>query len=541
MWGVMSEMGSLSRRELLALIGSTAGPAVMTMAMSSLGLAGQSNYRAEPDLSGAPKGVRVLVLGAGLAGLISAYELRRAGYEVEVLEYNSRVGGRNWTLRGGDIYTELGGETQKVDFDEGLYFNPGPWRIPHHHYAILDYCRRFGVALEPFVQVNHNAFVHSSKALGGRPVRYREVAADFQGYVAELLAKSLGQSKLDEAIDKEDKEILIEALRNWGALDEELRYSASFAASMRRGFDKPLGGGIDPFPIVSKPLSLEDILRPGLWQCLLPGSLQLFQTTLLQPVGGMDQISKAIYRELGDIVRFDAKVVAIRQNEHGARVAYEDLRERGDIREVAADWVVCTIPLSILSQIDFDASDALKAGVAAVPYGAAVKIGLQFKRRFWEEDDFIFGGVTTTDLPIHQIGYPNSEFLRRGKGVLLGAYVFGSPALEYTSVPAAERVRRAVALGARIHPQYPSEFENGVAVAWHRAPFALGCAGLWSDAARAEHYRNVAEIDGRLVLAGEHVSLLPAWQEGAALSALDAVTRLHKRILEKSEHVAAKH
>lgn len=536
----MSEIPNLSRRDLLALIGAAAGPAAMTLAMTSLGLAGESTYRAAPDLSGAPKGVRVLVLGAGLAGLISAHELRKAGYEVEILEYNSRVGGRNWTLRGGDVYTELGGETQTVAFDEGHYFNPGPWRIPYHHHAILDYCRKFGVALEPFVQINHNAYVHSAKALGGRPVRYREIAADFYGYVAELLAKSVSEAKLDEAVAKEDKEILIEALRNWGALDQNLRYAAGFASSMRRGFDKPLGAGVDPFPIPSEPLALTDILRPGLWQALVPGTLQLFQTTLFQPVGGMDQISKAIHRELGDIVRFDAKVVAIRQDERGARVAYEDLRAGGVVREVAADWVVCTIPLSILSQIDIDASDAFKAGVAAVPYGAAIKIGLQFKRRFWEEDELIFGGVTTTDLPIHQIGYPNSQFLSRGKGVLLGAYVFGSPAYEYTSLPAAERVRRAVALGAQIHPQYPAEFEAGVAVAWHRSPFSLGCSGAWGDAARAEHYKTVAAIDGRLVLAGEHVSLLPAWQESAVLSALDAVTRLHRRILEKTDHVATK-
>ena len=52
---------------------------------------------------------------------------------------------------GGDSYTELGGATQRCAFDEGLYLNPGPWRIPYHHHAILDYCRRFGVALEPFI------------------------------------------------------------------------------------------------------------------------------------------------------------------------------------------------------------------------------------------------------------------------------------------------------------------------------------------------------------------------------------------------------
>ena len=62
--------------------------------------------------------------------MVAALELRRAGYRVQVLEYNNRAGGRCWSLRGGDSYTELGGATQRCEFDSGLYFNPGPARLP---------------------------------------------------------------------------------------------------------------------------------------------------------------------------------------------------------------------------------------------------------------------------------------------------------------------------------------------------------------------------------------------------------------------------
>ena len=96
------------------------------------------------------------------------------------------------------------------------------------------------------------------------------------------------------------------------------------------------------------------------------------------------------------------------------------------------------------------------------------------------------------------------------------------------------RVPHPLADGARIHPQYRDEFETGVAVAWHRVPWTHGCFGNWSDGARRTHYRNLCGIDGRVVLAGEHASLLPAWQEGAVLSSLDAVTRLHGRITAKA-------
>ena len=124
----------------------------------------------------------------------------------------------------------------------------------------------------------------------------------------------------------------------------------------------------------------------------------------------------------------------------------------------------------------------MKAAIDAVPYAASVKIGLQFKRRFWEEDEAIYGGISYTDLPIRQIAYPNTGFNGAGRGVLLGAYLFeGANAYEFTAMPPAERVARAVEFGAGIHPQYKAEFENGVAVAWHRVPFTLGCAGDWTE------------------------------------------------------------
>ena len=125
-----------------------------------------------------------MILGAGLAGMTAALELRNAGYKVQVLEFNSRAGGRNWTLRGGDSFTELGGATQTCEFEHGLYINPGPWRIPYHHRALLDYCKRLNVALEPFIQLNHNAYLHASRAFGGAPQRIRAVKADFQGQVS---------------------------------------------------------------------------------------------------------------------------------------------------------------------------------------------------------------------------------------------------------------------------------------------------------------------------------------------------------------------
>jgi monoamine oxidase len=522
-----------SRRDLLSLIGAVAGSTAMVHAMTALGFASESGFKGPIKLEGDPKGASVLILGAGLAGMTAALELRKAGYKVQILEFNSRPGGRNWTLRGGDSFTELGGITQTCEFEQGLYINPGPWRIPYHHHAVLDYCKRLNVALEPFIQLNHNALLHTSKAFGGKPQRIREIKTDFQGQVSELLAKVTSQGKLDDVVSKEDKEILLQALKSWGALDNNYAYKANLISAEFRGFAKDPGGGLNAAPVPGEPIALSDILKSRMWRYLQNFALHEFQTTMFQPVGGMDMIGKAFAREIGEVIRYDAKVTQIRQDGGGVTVTYVDTKNPATPLQAKADWCVCTIPLSILSQMPVDVGARMKAAIDAVPYVSSVKIGLQFKRRFWEEDEAIYGGISYTDLPIRQIAYPNTGFNAGGRGVLLGAYLFeGANAYEFTALAPAERVARAVEFGASLHPQYKAEFENGVSVAWHRVPFTLGCAGNWTDQTREEHYDNLCQIDGRIVLAGEHASYLPAWQEGAILSSLDAIARLHERVVK---------
>src|SRR3979411_1528184 len=487
-----NERETVSRRDVLSLIGTVAGSAAAYHAMTALGFASESSYQGPIKLDGDPNGASVLILGAGLAGMTAALELRKAGYKVQILEFNSRPGGRNWTLRGGDSFTELGGATQTCEFEQGLYINPGPWRIPYHHRALLDYCRRLGVALEPFIQLNHNALLHATAAFAGVPQRIRDIKTDFQGQISELLAKATQQGKLDEAVSKEDREILMQALRSWGALDGNYAYKANLISSDFRGYAKDPGGGVGAAPIPGEPINLSDILKSRAWRYLQNSARHTFQTTMFQPVGGMDMIGKAFAREVGDVIRYDAKVTQIQQDGGGVTVTFTDAKNPAAPQQAKADWCVCTIPLSILSQFPIDVGARMKAAIDAGPYVSSVKHGLQFKRRFWEEDEAIYGGISYTDLPIRQIAYPNTGFNRSGRGVLLGPYLFDGPnAYEFTSMPPAERVRRAVEFGASIHPQYPAEFENGIAVAWHRMPFTFGCAGNWNETAKAEPYQNI--------------------------------------------------
>lgn len=519
-----------TRRDMLMLIGQAAGGVAMYQAMTGLGFAAESPYKGPMRLEGKPgKDTSVLILGAGVAGMVAAYELRKAGYKVKVLEYREKAGGRCWTLRGGDTYTELGGTAQKCDFAPGGYLNPGPWRIPYHHFGILDYCRELKVPIEVFSVVNYNAYVHSKAAFGGKPQRFRHASIDLQGYVAELLAKAAAQGNIDAAFTKEDLEKLRDTMKDWGGLNESFQYVKGRDSSVRRGYDVDPAGGLMPPIEFSQPLDFKELIRSGFARPMTTGQQYEYQSTMFQPVGGMDGIAKAFGKELEGVISYNMRVSKIAQDEKGVTVTYTNMKDKST-KEIKADWCVCTIPLSILSQLDVQVGTPMKAAINAVPYAESFKAGVQFKRRFWEEDERIFGGITYTDLPIDRISYPSGGLNTGGKGVLQACYTFGPAAYKFSALPPEERLAKVLEYGTMIHPQYPKEFDGGISVGWHRVPWTNGCYGLWTEESRAEHYKNLCAIDGRIVLAGEHASFIPAWLEGAVLSSMDAVERLHKRI-----------
>lgn len=521
-----------TRREMLHAIGLIGGASVLYQAMTAMGHAAETQFAGPPNLSGARPGASVVVLGAGLAGMLAAYELSKAGYKVQVIEYNNRPGGRNWSLYGGDTYTELGGAVQKVGFAKGNYLNPGPWRIPYHHRTILHYCKAFGVALEPFIQLNHQALVHNSKVFGGKAQRYRELSADWDGNVAELLGKAIDNKGLDTVMTGADRDQLKEALRSWGLLDKDMKYSKGLRSSSRRGYDRPLGGGVNGAPIPSTPDAFKDVLDSGIWAIAAQHMESQHQTTMFQPVGGMGMIGKAFGRQVGEMIRYGAKVTKIDQSGGAVTVTYTDVAS-GAEQTAKADYCVCTIPLGILSQIELDASAGLRAAIAAVPYSNSVKVGLEMKTRFWEDDEAIYGGISYTDREISMISYPSGGMHSAGPGVILGAYTFGLASYKFAGMTPEQRIAEALEQGSVFHPgRYKEQFSNGFAIAWSRSPFTLGCCAQWNEDTRKEHYQTLVAVDDRIVLAGEHASYVGCWMEGALLSSIDAITRLHKRALE---------
>lgn len=524
-------MGGLTRRYFLGKLGRMGGTAMLLAGMDALGMGIGSAMAAPPRLEGTPKRKKVVVLGAGNAGLASAYELTQAGYDVTVIEARSFPGGRAQTARKGFTLTELGGATQVCDFDEGLYINHGPWRIPYHHHSTLHYTRKFGVPLELFNNDNDASFLYFEKGKGplaGKPVRKGEVAADMLGYTSEILAKLSQQGALDSRLSAEDKEQFLEFLVEFGYLSKK---DLTYSGTPGRGFLVDPGAGVDPGPgKPSTPYKLDDLLDSGLWHMLHSVADWDQQRTMFQPLGGMDQIPKAIARALPDgMIRFSTEVQRIRQTPKGVTV---DVVRDGQPETITADWCICTIPLSVLKTIDHGLSPTFAAAMAKCAYAPVGKIGLQMKRRFWEEDHSIYGGHVFCDNPdINNIAFPSTGWQGR-KGVVLGYYNFIANAAKVSARSPADRAAMAVAYGQKIFPAYQESYETSFSVAWHRVKYNLGGWGMWSDEARATAYPVLCEPDGRIYLAGEHMSYIGGWQAGAFESAWQQIGRLHARAMK---------
>jgi monoamine oxidase len=479
--------------------------------------------------------VKLLILGAGPAAMVAAYELGKLGYEIQILEARNRPGGHMWTVRRGSELTEHGGEHQVCEFDQGQYYNPGPWRIPHHHDANLHYCRELNVALEPFInyqEANYYYVEGDYGPLAGRPIRARALNADMRGYTAELLAKFAGEQALDEDLSQEHVDQLIEYLMHEGLLEaDSLRYTGT----SRRGYVTPPGAGTQA-GVPEAPVAFGDLipyaaeLLSSQEHYLASVAAYSQQMTMMQPVGGMDRLAYALADAVGpEKFTYEAEVREIRQDQNGVRVVYRDLAS-GEMREATADYCLCNIPLSILPTLQADFSPEMAEAIRNIPYEPAGKIGLQFKRRFWEEDDQIFGGVTRTNVPsIGSIAYPSYGFLSQ-KGVIQGYYNFGSEAIRVSNMSLQARIDHALTYGNKIHSQYREAFETGFSVAWHRVPYSLGGWPVYTDHTRATYYPRLLEPDGRIYLVGEHLSHITGWIEGAIRAAWLQTEKLHRRV-----------
>ena len=507
---------ALTRRRFLEQLGAVGGSSLVFSAMTSWDLmAGSAGQK--PELSGRPAKSKVLVLGGGLSGMVVGYELGKLGYDYQVLEARERVGGLQWAVKRGAEHTEVGGERQVCTFDDGQYINVGPWRIPYSHEGVLNYCKELNVPVQVFLnESDANYFYFEGGGFGplsNKKVRLREIKADVTGQINELFVKALDQKKLDLPLTEDDQKRLANYLIGQGYLDNNTR---TYQAFENRG--------------EGDPYKLADLLRGPFAQRLrsVPAIEGTTAAPMFQPFGGMDQISKGFQRAMDPKrITFNAEVQKVLQSDTGVTVTYLDTKSRKPI-EISADYVVLCMPLNLVARLDINISEELMQEVKAVNYSNSAKMGLQMKRRFWEEDDHIFGGHLYSNLPIGEFSYPSYDYFTK-KGVLLGLYSNG-PVGNLLDQPVAARVEHVLTHASKVHPQIRAEFESAYAVWWRKVKYN---EGGYASGRNAERRAKLSKVDNRIVVGSAAVTphSEPDWQEGAISAGWQALKFIHERAM----------
>jgi monoamine oxidase len=480
-------------------------------------------------LEGSGMGKHIVILGAGLAGMTCAYELSKLGYHCTILEARNRSGGRCWSVRKNATNTETGQVTQTASFDEGLYYNAGPSRIPHHHQLTLHYCKELKVPIQVYNNVNEAAYYFSEGKgpISNKKIRIREIHNDVRGYMSEMLAKAIDSKQLDQAMTKEDAEKIIEYLRAEGGLDIDKLYRAS----SRRGYTSPPGAGNKAGSIAAAyPLSA--ILGSGLMDPDFYNVAEYtyeLQMSMFQAIGGMDMIAKAFEKQVGKLIRFHSEVTAVKNVADGVNIVYKN---KEGLQNLHGDFCICTIPLPVLSNIDHNFSSDVSRAIDYVSYITTGKIGLQFKRRFWEEDEQVYGGITHTNNELTQIFYPSYDYQSQ-KGILVGYYNFNEKAKRTGDLSPKEREGLALKKGSLIHPQYTKEFETSFSVSWDKTLYSMGGWAIYSNEERQTVYKALLQPDKQVYFAGEHLTYHNAWMAGAFESARSVVSAVHTRTMQQ--------
>ncbi|MFF7196312.1 flavin monoamine oxidase family protein [Streptomyces sp. NPDC008079] len=467
---------------------------------------------------------KVVVLGGGIAGLTTAYELGKAGYDCTVLEARDRPGGRNFTVRGGDTTTDLYGNRQTARFSDGQYMNAGPARIAQWM-VTLDYCRELGVPIEVFTNVNADTYLYNESAGMTEPMRYRSAKADVLGYVSELLAKATDQGALDKDLTAADQEKLVEFLKDYGALGNTLDYSGG----SRRGYSAWPGAAGTPGVVAGDVPTASEIFATGVGR-YFAFEFEFDQAMLMfQPVGGMDRIPHALAAAVGTRrVRTGCAVTKVTDTAHGVTVTYT---QGGRTRTVDADFCVAAMPPNILAKVPHNLGAGVQSALEAITPSSAGKIGLEYASRWWETDHRIYGGITETDLDVTHIWHPSYGFHGR-RGLLIGYYNTGSKADSYAALSPKAREARAVAAGVKIYGEkYRTELATSFSHHWRQFPYQEAAWHSTPGGPDAARYQPLNEPTGHVYFAGDWLSYMDAWQHGAFTSARKAVTALHRRVL----------
>ena len=415
---------------------------------------------------------------------------------------------------------------QNCEWKNGGYFNAGPARIPSIHTHLLGYCQELGVPLEVEVNTSRSALMQADVLNEGNAVQQRQVVHDTRGYLAELLSKAINKHSLDDELSKEDSTRLLDFLHGFG----DLNTSGNYVGTPRSGFTTPRGAG-PAQSALRKPLNLSELLAADFSKGEFYEEQIDWQATMFQPIDGMDRIPYAFAKSLENLIHYGSPVIDISTGDSGVTIAY--LRS-GTPQTIMADFCICTMPIAVLARTKNNFSSETRKAFTGMPMTAQYKIAWE-SPRFWEKENNIYGGISFLRDTVDLVWYPTDKMFSPS-GVLIAGFniehddLTGEPTA-FGALPSIQaKFGASRAAVEKLHPGRSHSLTKPVYVSWTRIPYSLGAFANNRHSECDAAYAQLEIPQGRTYFAGDYLSHLVAWQEGAILSAHHSIERIVKRI-----------
>jgi monoamine oxidase len=447
---------------------------------------------------------KVIVIGAGLAGLSSAYELAQAGHEVTVIEARARSGGRVWTLRD--------------SFPEGLHAEAGATNVFDNHEWTMKYVKELGVALDPMESTGGASIFH----MRGKRIVIKPGGAVEWPIELNPEEKGLGRGALwAKYVTPVVKEFGNPEMADWPPAQLKRYDGMSFAEFLRRrgaspgaveilrlGLADQLGEGADA-------VSALNLLREAAPRAVMKQSFSIR--------GGSDALPRAFAARLGDRILYGSPVVKIEHDARGARVICS---RAGSRQTFEADYLICAIPFAVLARVEISPgfSPQKREAIAQLGNTSVTRVFLQTRKRFWLDEGL--SGAATTDLPI-MTAYDKAHYLPGRRG-LLEAYVAGARARRLAAMTSNERLNFTVEQMERILPAIREHYEGGASVCWDEDEWARGAYAWFKPGQMESFLPHISRPEGRVHFAGDHTSPWPGWMNGALQSGARAAREVNQ-------------
>ncbi|HEX3130060.1 MAG TPA: NAD(P)/FAD-dependent oxidoreductase [Thermoanaerobaculia bacterium] len=473
------------------------------LALPALAALPRFSFASEQPAAGGPK-KKVIVVGAGLAGLAAAYELVQLGHEVSVVEAQTRPGGRVYTLRS--------------PFSDGLYAEAGAISFSDSFHHMLRYVKTFGLPSAPIGPRGPAVFHLRGKRLtpkqGEKPDWPYELAADEKGQgIIPLLIKYF--TLADKLGDPTAADWRPEAFKEWDQVTLAqwmAAQGASPGAIELLGNSVWWGHGWEEVSALHRLTSDVALFLMGQKAYVIPG--------------GTDLLAQAFARALRDRISYGVPVVAIEQTANGVAAI---VRQGGSEERMTADRLIVTAPLPAVRKIRFtpELGAARRKAIESLEYSPVTRVYLQSRRRFWA--DAGDGGAAWTDLPIGAVAeHPFARAEDAGPRSVLECHVKGDKALRLAGMDEAERLASSAREMEKVHPGFLRNVEGGASYVWSSDPWAGGGYPVWKPGQLLGWLPELARPEARIHFAGEHTSWLSRTMEGALESGNRAAKEVHE-------------